>query len=71
MLQYFKNQVKCNVLQSFQHAKSDSQKMPSRMVSGHLHYTSKKNFPPLGKKKFSASPIPSNAHGETRNTEEM
>ena len=32
MLQYFKNQVKGNVLQSFQHFKSDSPKISTRMV---------------------------------------
>lgn len=32
MLQYFKNQVKGNVLQSFQQFKSDSPEIPTRMV---------------------------------------
>lgn len=33
-LQYFKNQVTGNVLQSFQHFKSDSPEIPTRMVLG-------------------------------------
>ena len=32
LLQYFKNQVKGNILQSFQHFKSDSPKISTRMV---------------------------------------
>lgn len=32
MLQYFKNQVTGNVLQSFQQFKSDSPEIPTRMV---------------------------------------
>lgn len=34
MLQYFKNQVTGNVLQSFQHFKSDSPKISTRMAPG-------------------------------------
>lgn len=34
MLQYFKNQVTGNVLQSFQHFKCDSPEIPTRMILG-------------------------------------
>lgn len=34
MLQYFKNQVTGNVLQSFQHCKCDSPEIPTRMILG-------------------------------------
>lgn len=68
MLQYFKNQVTGNVLQSFQHFKSDFPEIPTRMVSGgnvlHLHYTSKK-----GRREAPFSQIPSNARVDKRSTE--
>lgn len=52
MLQYFKNQVTGNVLQSFQHFKSDSPEISTRMVvpGGNviqpfaLHIKKKTNF---------------------------
>lgn len=69
-LQYFKNQVTGNVLQSFQHFKSDSPEIPTRMVLGGnvtqpfaLHI--KKNF--FEERKKSLHPqTSSNARGEKR-----
>lgn len=67
MLQYFKNQVTGNVLQSFRHFKSDSPEIPTRRVPGGnviqpfaLHI--KKIF-------LSQPPLSSNARGENRSTE--
>lgn len=73
-LQYFKNQVTGNVLQSFQRFKSDSPEIPTRMVLGSiviqpfaLHI--KKNF--FKGRKVPPPPICSNARGEKISTERL
>lgn len=77
MLQYFKNQVKGNVLQSFQHFKSDSPKISTRMVlDGNVTqpfalHIKNKNFFLKKKKKVPQPPLSSNAHGEKRSTERL
>lgn len=78
MLQYFKNQVKGNVLQSFQHFKSDSPKISTRMgPDGNvtqpfaLHIKNKKIFLGKKKKKVPQPPLSSNARGEKRSTERL
>lgn len=73
MLRYFKNQVKSNVSQSFQHFKSDSPKISTRMVpDGNvtqpfaLHIKNKIFFFLRKKKKVPQPPLSSNARGEEK-----
>lgn len=76
MLQYFKNQVTGNVLQSVQQFKSDSPEIHTRMVPDvnviqpfALHI--KKNFFLRKEKKSPPSLLSSNARGEKKSTERL